>query len=257
MSEQADRRNLVQSVSRALAVLECFSPDETSLSVAQIAKYTGLNKSTCHRLIATMEDEGWITRAGRGTYRLTLRMLRVGAAALGGQDIRNDAHPILTRLVADFGDTGYLMVPDGVRAVCLDKVEGAFPVQVNFVQVGSSLPLNAGAAPLAILAWRDDLLDELTSGGLPSFTASTTVEEAELRERLAETRRLGYSLSRDDVIPLVAAVGAPVRDNTGTVVAALSLGGLAERFEGSRVIEVCDAVVQAARDLSDRLGHAV
>ena len=255
-SRATDSKNVVQSVSRALAILNCFSPDETVLSVAEIARMTGLNKSTCHRLIGTMESDGWVTQHARGTYRLTLKMLRVGAAALGSQDIRNDAHPILVELVSNLGATGYLMVPDGTRAVCLDKVEGAFPVQVNVIQVGSTLPLNAGAAPLAILAWREDLLDELATRNLVGFTDATTVEFQELLKRLEETRKYGYSMSRDDIVPMVAAVGAPVRDAGGTVVAALSLGGISDRFRPPRIAEVCKAVVDAADRLSARLGYA-
>ena len=248
-------KSTVNSVLKALGILECFTAETPEYSVAELARLTRINKATCHRLVATMVKAGWLQRSSDANYRPTLKVFRIGSPALGGIDLRDQCRDILRDLASDFGDTGYLMVPDGDRAVCLDRVEGSNPVRVNIVDVGSSLPLNVGAAPLAILAFRDDLLAALSAGDLQRFTPKTMSTMSALIKSLADVRARGYSLSSEDIVDGVSAIGAPIRDGDGQVVGALSLGGLAVRFRPPRQEEIAAAVIAAATAASKRLGY--
>jgi DNA-binding IclR family transcriptional regulator len=247
-------KSTVNSVLKALNILECFTAETPEYSVAELARLTGINKATCHRLVATMVQAGWLQRSADANYRPTLKVFRIGSPALGGIDLRDQCRDILRELASHFGDTAYLMVADGIRAVCLDRVEGSNPVQVNIVDIGSSLPLNVGAAPLAILAYRNDLLERLSTGDLQRFTPKTMSSMTALNKSLAEVRRRGYSISLEDIIDGVGAIGAPIRGGDGDVVGALSLGGLAGRFQPPRQEEIAAAVTNAAKAASARLG---
>ncbi|MGX6447740.1 IclR family transcriptional regulator [Patulibacter sp. S7RM1-6] len=249
-----DEKSVVQSVFKALALLEAFTPGAPELTVAELSSRTGLNKGTCSRLVATMVHAGWLQRLDGGRVAPTMKVLGVAAVALGRLDVREEARPVLRDLAQRFGDTGYLMVPDGPRAVCLDKVEGDHPVRVNVTDIGSSLPLHVAAAPLVLLAHRPELLAALDDAPLERFTDGTTTARPVLEARLADVRAQGYAVSAEDYLPGVAAVGAPVFDRTGTVVAAVSLGGVAERFAPPRRDEIVAGVVDAARAISASLG---
>jgi DNA-binding IclR family transcriptional regulator len=254
MDGKLDQKSVVASVLKALEILECFTSETPELTVLQVQSLTGYNVTTCHRLLATMMKAGWLARGQGASYRLTFKLLRVGSAVVNTSELRVEAHSILSDLVDHFEDTGYLMVPDGNRALCLDRIEGDYPVRVSAVEVGTTLPLNSGGAPLTILAWREDLIVSVLNAPLEIMTDKTIDDDTTLRARLDEVRRNGYAFSQDDVLPDVCAVGAPVFDAEGLVIGAISIGGVSSRFASARKEEISIAVMDAARRLSFALG---
>lgn len=250
-----DEKSIVKSVLKALSLLELFSPEMPELSVAELAQRTGIQKATCNRLVTTMTHAGWLTRVGNGGYAPTVKLFRIGSTAISRLNLREGARPLLRDLAKRFEDTSYLMVPDGPRVVCLDRVEGNHPVTVKVFDVGMSLPFYLGAGPLAILAHRDDLLTELDPHDWIPYTDQTTSNPHDLQERLAEVRERGYALSLEDYSRGVAAIGAPVFNSEGVAIAAISIGGVVERFRQPRRTKITRAVVDAARALSEQLGY--
>jgi DNA-binding IclR family transcriptional regulator len=161
----------------------------------------------------------------------------------------------MSELVARTGETAYLTVVDGLNALCLERVEGRQLVRVLALDVGKTLPLTTGGGPVAMLAFRPDLVDEVLAHGLARTTPDSIGDEPTLRRRLEAVRARGFAVSREDVTPGVCAIGAPVFSGDGQVVAALSVSGLAPRFAPSREPEIADEVTRAAGLLSVRLGY--
>lgn len=250
-----DEKSIVKSLVKALSLLECFSPDNSELSIAELAELTGVQKATCNRLVTTMTDAGWLGLVDGNRYAPTVKLFRLGSTAIQRIDLRHTARPWLERLVETFGDSAYLMVLDGLRVICLDRQVGDNPLQLNGLDVGMSMPFNLGAAPLAILAHRDDLLLQLDQSVLPAYTDHTITTLVDLRRRLAEVRERGYALSQEDYARGVGAVGAPVFDHQNIAVAAISLGGVASGFTPPRLDEIVNTVIEAASSLSNHLGH--
>ena len=250
-----DEKSVVKSLFKALFLLECFSPETAELTVAELSSRTGVHKATCNRLVTTMMHAGWLTRVGDSRYAPTMKLFRIGSAAIQRLDIRDAARPWLEGIAQRFGDTAYLFVPDGPRAVCLDRRIGKNPLQLNDLDVGMSLPFNVGAAPVAILAHRDDLLAQLNTDALETYTDRTAANRAELERVLAAARERGYAISHEEYAYGVAAVGAAVFDDTGVAVAGLSLGGVASGFVSPRLEEIIDRVCEAAAGLSALLGY--
>jgi DNA-binding IclR family transcriptional regulator len=248
-------KNLVNSILKACTLLECFSHEKTELTLAELAEGAQLNKSTARRILATMEHANWIGRTDDRRYRLTIRLFEIGSIVVDSMDIRQESKPSLIELASNLGETSYLIVPDDIRGVCIDRVEGSSPVKVLF-GIGATLPLYVGGGTTAILAYsNDDVISEVISQGLTPYTEKTTTDVGKLRERLEEIRRQGFSFSDEDIVLGICAVGAPVFNKEGEVVASISVGGPSDRFKPPRLEEIASAVISAAQVVSSRLGY--
>ena len=254
--EGGSTRDLVGSLLRGLRLLECFTPQRPELTLAQLVKASGYSKTATHRLLGTLVHAGWVERTGTGSFRLSLKAFQVGSIAVDNLDVRREAGPIMSALAAETGDGVYLVVADGERAVCLERLDGGEGARVSVLNVGGSQPLHLGAGPRALLAFREEeLLPGVLRAGLEKGTALSLSDPEALAADLAETRRRGYAISRGDVTSGVGALGAPVFGAGGRAVAALSIGGLVERVSPEREPYLAQLLLSACESLSRRLGH--
>ena len=150
-------KSIVNSVLRACRILELLSREGPELSLAHIAEQEGLSRPTAHRLLSTLVEAGWVQRRAAGRYALTMRVFSVGAAA-STLPLTDIAKPIVSSLAQTTGDTAYLMVPSEGMALCVERIDGPYPVRVHRVGVGDLTPLLSGAAPIAMVAFQPDLL---------------------------------------------------------------------------------------------------
>jgi DNA-binding IclR family transcriptional regulator len=248
-----ERRPVVESVVRAMRLLECFEPGEPELPLAAFVRRSGYSKTTTHRLLTTLESAGWLERTADNKFRLTMRVVQTGAILIESLDTRRVARPIMAQLSIESQQTIYLMVPVGTQAVCVERMSQGAAVRVLDLDVGGSLPLNVGGAPRALLAYNEDVLPALLEARLTARTSTSLVTEADLRADLARSRERGYTISDEDSTQGIAAIGAPVRDSTEQVVAAISLGGLRDDILPPRPQHV-GALLRAAGDISESLG---
>lgn len=246
----------VHAVRRAGAILFAFSAERPTLSLAEMAQAVRLSKSTARRLLLTLQDLDLVAvDPVSGRYRLGARCLEVAAVAQSGMDVRQRALPVMRQLVANLGETVYLLVRRGTDAVCLEIAEARRGPRVLFADVGSAFPLHAGAAPRALLAAAgDDVLRDVLAGPLRRFTAHTITDRAALRRDVSATRAAGHAFSVDDLVVGITGVGAVVWDHRREPVAAISVCGVKERFVGEERDRVVRTVVAAAREISCALG---
>lgn len=254
---RSTRQTSGQAIGRALDLMEVFLRDPGEPGLADLAEATGLPQRTVQRLASVLEQRGYLDRdPDSRRYRIGVRLFELGARFHNQLDIRRAALPELTSLVEQTQQAAFLCIRDGDEALCLDRVGTRHRVRLFTLHVGERQPLHCGAAPRALLAGLTD--SELHSyairTSLPGFTAQTiTTPEALLADAHA-TRRCGFVVSDQDVTVGIAAVGAPVCDHTGQVVAAVSVSGLAASYSPERVSELAEMVRGAARLLSARLG---
>jgi DNA-binding IclR family transcriptional regulator len=249
------RRALVGSVLRAMRLLELFERGRLEMSLAEFARRSGYSKSTTYRLLLTLVEAGWLERSSTGAFRLTIKAFQVGSVLADGLELRREAGPIMARMAAEIDEAVYLVVADGTRAVCLERIDSGQGVRLMDLYVGGSQPLNLGAAPRALLAFDEDrLLPPLLKEGLTRKTARSLVDPADLRNDLAETRRRGYSISDEDVTAGIGAIGAPILGADGVAVAALSVGGLRQHVLPPRPTHVA-RLLEACQEISTRLGY--
>lgn len=253
MDPELDPKNIVGSIIKASRLLDLFSTERRVISLGEFSRETGFNKTTAYRLLQTLVVAGWLVRNGSGEYRLGARLLVLGAIARADLDLRNEALPYMQRLADEFGDTAFLMVPGPHGAVTIETVVGTNPVRVHGLSVGSVLPYHVAAGPAVLAAFNASIEAEVLADKRKRYTPLTVVAQAALRAKFAEVRQQGFAVSMEDYIADVAAVAAPVLAADGTAVAALSVGGPANRFADGPRERTIARVVGYARELTDRM----
>jgi DNA-binding IclR family transcriptional regulator len=255
--EGVERANSIQVLSKVALLLDRLA-EEPEVRAGRLADMIGEPRSTVYRLLASLQQLDLVEPgARRGTYRLGLKLFRLGSSVLARFDERQAAFPIMERIHEATEETVFLCIRRGYEAVCIERIDGRW-VQSMALRLGGSLPLHVGAAPRALLAFepRDFWAEYAARGALEAFTHNTPTSRNDLFRVLEEVRTTGCSVSDEDVAVGIAAVGAPVFDYRGEVRAALSMSGprstiLGESLEASR-----ELITSGALEISRALGFA-
>lgn len=182
-------------------------------------------------------------------------MFRLGSTVISRFDERQAALPVMERIHEEIGETTFLCVRRGDEAVCIERIDGT---QVNLLALGlgGSLPLHAGSAPRALLAFQPQATWEayLDRVQLEAFTSRSFTTRKAVLDELRLTRERGYAISDEDVTPGVASIGVPIFDHRGVVRASLSVGGLREPILGD-TSQALELVCAGAAEISRTLGH--
>jgi DNA-binding IclR family transcriptional regulator len=251
-----ERGNSVQVLGKVALILDVLA-EEQEVSAGRLADLIGEPRSTVYRLLSSLQTLDMVEPGSRrGTYRLGLKLLRLGSAVVARFDERQAALPVMERVHEETEETVFLCIRRGYEAVCIERIDGRW-VQSMGLRLGGSLPLHVGAAPRALLAFesREFWEEYLGRGKLEPFTPSTPVSKAALFGALEATREIGASISDGDVVMGIAAVGAPIFDHNGKVCAALSMSGPQPAILGDNAEASCALVANAAADISRALGY--
>jgi DNA-binding IclR family transcriptional regulator len=249
----------LELISKAGAVLDILEQHKEA-SAADLAAALGEPLSSVYRLLQSLTTTGWVDRSSRrGAYRLGLSLMTIGGLVEDHLDIREASLPSLRQLVDVTKETSFLCVRRGLRAVCLERIEG-YAVQSLAMLLGGSLPLYAGAASRALLAFlpvaEQSAILKDTSQQLRDDPPRP--DDKEIIADIARIRTAGYSVSDGDVTPGIAALGAPVFNHRGEVQGALSLSGLrAQVLNPAGVDDTIELLRLAAGKASAALGWEV
>lgn len=253
---QVGERYRIQAIERAVAILNAFTADEAELGVTELAERLGLHKSTVHRFMVNLDAAGLVERNARtGRYRLGMRIFELGGLVKQRMNLWDEALPFLESLVRDSGETGHLAVLDGGEAIYIERVEARRALRVP-AAIGRGYPVHATNLGKVLLA---DLPSErveeiIAERGLAAYTPNTITDPQALEAELVRIRECGYAVDNEEYDEGLRCIGAPVRDHSGGVVAALGIGGPATRITPARVEQLSTLVMAAAAGLSRRLG---
>ena len=248
----------VRSVTRAISILEQFTLERSERSLSEISDGIGLSKSTTHRLLSTLENEGMVSFDRQtARYRLGLKMFRLGSVAGRSLLLVRQAEPLLRGITDETDETSLLLVADGHEALCLGRFDGKQPVRVLDLEPGKHAPFNCGAAQRVLLAHlHDDLWEEVVAQHVRRMTQYSLVTAEELERDRREIKERGYSVGWEDRTQYACSLGAPVRAAQGAVIAAVSVSGIVQRFSAERLPALIRRVMQLGDDLSSRVGYA-
>ena len=239
-----------RSLQRAVALLDQFDRQRQELGASELARLSGLNKGTTHRLAQALVSLQLLEQdPDSRQYRLGVRLLELGSMVSAGRDIRERAKPVLDRLTEECGETTYLLVYREGRAVCVERIEGIHLLRDLATEVGSVLSMNVGAAPVAMLA---HLPEEEQRQYIERCVPAA--ERRDLEAELGEVRARGYSTVMNAIEEGHGGIAAPIYDRHGDVCAALSIGGLVRRLE-ENVDTLGPAAVAAAQEISRLMGR--
>jgi DNA-binding IclR family transcriptional regulator len=243
----------VQSVDRALSILEVLARVGEA-GVTEIAGDLGVHKSTAFRLVATLEAHRLVEQTeDRGKYRLGVGVLRLAGATTARLDVVQEARSVVRQLAADTGETVNVAVLSESSALYLDQVAGSSALQ-SHNWVGQHIPLHATSNGKVLLTGLDHQALEDMLGKLSSYTPLTITKKALLREELERVREQGYAVAVDELEVGLAAAAAPIRNAHGDVVASMSVSGSTFRLTADRLETVVKQLVEAALEVSHRLG---
>ena len=238
-----------QAISRALAIVkEVAATNASGLRLVDVARAIEVSAPTAHRIAAALVSAG-LLRKDPKAHRFHLGDFVISLGLLSDPMIRlrEVCRPHLARLAQETGDTAFLVLRSGSDAVCLDRVEGPYPIRALTLDVGSCRPLGVGAGGLAILAALgvDDraLVYAERRDALDAF-GRLAPDELERMARASHKR--GYAASAGVVIPGVTGVGVVVR-LPGQALAALSVAAISQRLDASRVKLVATLLENEAR----------
>ncbi|HHY42106.1 MAG TPA: IclR family transcriptional regulator [Thermoanaerobacterales bacterium] len=247
--------NTVQSVRRAMMILEELATEKEGLGVTELAKRINLHKSTVHRMLTTLLNQGYVEQTvSSDKYRLGMKLLFLGGAILERMDIRREAHDLLKELSEKVNETVHLVVPDGYRAIYIDKLDSNKTIRM-YSQIGRIAPLHASAVGKVILAFSEEsFIHKVIEKGLTRFSAKTITEPKKLMEHLKKIRELGFAVDDEENEEGIRCVAAPIFDYTGKVIGAISVSGPTVTVTQEKIKEISESVVDCAKKISQRMG---
>jgi len=255
--DNGDSRYMVPALERGLRILGEFSREQRTLGAPELARRLGLPRSTVFRLLSTLETMGYLERTGSGNdYRLGLAVLRLGFEYLSSLELTELGQPVLARLCDAIRYPCNLVVRDGRSIVYIAKVTPPTPF-VSSVRVGTRLP--AHATVLGRILLEDLTLPELRAlypeEHLEVFSDNTPKTALELFDMVEVDRQRGYVLGEGFFEASISTIAAPVRDDSGHVVAALGVTVPSAHIDADRADEMVQRVRASADELSVLLNY--
>jgi DNA-binding IclR family transcriptional regulator len=241
---------LIQSVDRALTLLEAIAAGKEPANGPDLARAAGVNRSTAWRLLATLEHHQLIDRDPRtGHYTIGLGVAKL-AAHVDHAGLVRRARPILERLAEESGESTALSVPHGTNVLVVDQVTAPHMVIVQFV--GREAPLHCTSAGKLLLAsFSDEEVDAVLAGPLRASTDKTITDPAKIRSEVQRVRKTGIATNFGEYELGANGFSAAARDASGLPFAFIGVMAPEFRLPASRVEELAPALLAAAAELSE------
>ncbi|WP_276352227.1 IclR family transcriptional regulator [Cohnella caldifontis] len=247
---------IIQSLDRALTILDLFDENNRELKITEISARVGLHKSTVHSLLKTLQLHRYIEQDENGLYRLGMRLLEKGQLLLQGLDIREIASKPLQELSGETGQTVHLVIRDGAEGVYIDKVEGS-KAAIRYSRIGRRVPLHSSAVGKVLAAFLPDSeWGKVLAGYEYSIhTPNTIATEEAFREELQAVRKAGQAFDREENEPGVRCAAAPVYDHNGHIAAAISISTMASAVDDRELAAFAERLRGTAERISAGLGY--
>jgi DNA-binding IclR family transcriptional regulator len=246
----------LSGIRRALGILKILgSGNPQGMRLTDIAAASGVSQPTAHRTLKALMAEGFVEQSEASRrYQLALDFFVLAARAAHAGGLRSTARPALLRLSSTLSDSVFLLVRNGFDALCLDRVEGPFPIRTFTGDIGGKVPLGIGQGSLAILSYLPEGEREtIIRFNVPRLLDRGSFDEVGLRMQIENVRKKGFASLNTGLIPGMAGVGVPILDSEGRAVAALSIGTLSERLEGDRLPLVVELLQKEANGIGRQL----
>jgi IclR family transcriptional regulator, acetate operon repressor len=254
--DEAARGGAVQSVDRAMLLLEALGEDEEGYRLTDLAIRTGLSPSTAHRLLTTLEKRRFVAfDQSDNMWHVGRQSFAIGSAFIRRRNFVAPALPFLRRLRDLTHETANLGVVDDGEVIVLTQVESR-EIMRAITKVGGRAPMVTSGIGKAILATYpdEDVIAIIQRHGMKRLTPKSVVRAGELRAALDVVRRDGYAIDDQEFLMGLRCVAAVVYNEQAEALAAISVSGLASRVPQERAPELGRLVRETARELTLALG---
>jgi IclR family acetate operon transcriptional repressor len=252
----ADRSGQVQSLVRALTIVNRLALADGGVSLTELAQQVGLSPSTAHRLLTTLEQERYVTfDAERRLWSVGMQAFMAGSAFLRSRNLVNIAKPHMRALMEESEETVNLAVQDHFTAVYLAQTECSQMMRA-FARPGGRVPLHCSSVGKALLSAmkETEIAKVLHNQGLPVITAKTIDNTNTLREDLRRTRERGYAVDDEEHAVGLRCIASTIHNENAEPVAAISISGPMVRILDERIPVLGDHVRRKADAITAQYG---
>lgn len=248
-------KGTLQTVDRALQLLEVLSEYPQGLSTKEIEEILELNKLNVHRLLTTLENRGFVERHN-SVYVIGLKMVELSSMRLGNIELKTEASPYLRELVNVLGQPAQLAIYSKGEAMFIEKMQSVNTLRM-YSQIGKRIPIYCSSVGKALLMDAEDeaILKELKKIKFEKITPNTLGNPQEVLKEIQTARELGYTIDNAEHEEEIFCVAAPVYDYRGKIIAAVSTAGKNNEFLTNPDSIVIKAVKEAGERISKRLGY--
>lgn len=246
------------TLERAVKLMDCFSEEQPFLGVREAARLAGISSSTAGRVLGSLKDLGLLVQdAETRKYALGGKVLAWAEVYSATLDVRNFAQPYMQDLQRSTGETVSVYVLEGTNRVCVERLESDQNVRV-VAHLGRNIPLYAGSAGKLFLAYmaQDARARFLEQTELEPITPFTITDPDELNQQAHIIRQQGYAISHREWTVDASGVAAPIFNQRGQMIAALTVSGPTQRFGPDNLEKIIQACTWAAQQISKLLGYS-
>lgn len=247
----------MKSAGKLLSVLESLCVDGDAGITELSAKLT-LGKSSIHRFLSVLTELGYVHKnATNGKYAATLKVFEIGAMVRGRIRLVQLAHPYMEELGKQFHETINLAFFEQGEVVYIDKVESAETLRMDLA-IGRRVPAYCTALGKVFLASlsQEDREAYFQSEKLTAYTEKTITSLKELRKKLDKVRTDGFAIDDRELDEGIRCIAAPIRDEVGKMVAAMSIAGPSMRMTMERLKSLRKPIMEVTKEISRKLGHS-
>ena len=229
-----------QSIHRAILLLKAVArADEKGFRLYQLADAVALPIATAHRILQVLVSEGLLE------YDPALKSYHIGIGlyALGNKTtrfaLRSKYRSCLENITRETQDSVYLIVKSGLDALCIDSIESQSTIRIMTYTIGSREPLGIGAGSLALLSFSpDEDLKSVLQANRLRYQNNDGSSLSKVKNQINKARKRGYVFNRGNYMKGINAVGVPLFDEAGKLIAAISVASIAERIDIGRSKEI-------------------
>ncbi|WP_209123424.1 IclR family transcriptional regulator [Alkalihalobacillus sp. BA299] len=258
MAKEDKSKYLSNSLVRGLEILKMFSPEQPTLSLAEISGYLGVSRTVPYRLLYTLQDLGYLHQDEvTKRYSLTPKVLELGFSYMNTLQLPELSRKFMEQLRDETGFSSHLGILENFEVVYIGRMPtmGVTTVTIN---VGSSLPAHATAMGKCLLAYlsEDKLNEKLERINLKQFTERTKITLTEFRKELEEIKMKGYAISDGEFESNIRSVAAPIFNHDG-VVASVNVAAPIQSLNEEVIGDVITKVCRCAKDISSTISYSV
>jgi DNA-binding IclR family transcriptional regulator len=256
--ENPSKLSAVRSVSRTIDILEELANNPRGIGLIELSRNTGLHKSTVFRLLSVLAERGYVQRSQEGQgYTLGLHLVELANSYLNSLDLKIEARPCMYELTESTRHTVFLALRQQFDVVYIDKTE-TFTSLRRYSIIGTRVPVHCTSLGKALLLDHTDeeLQELLKEYSFVQKTPHTITDLESFIKNLQAARERGYTIDDREHEWAVRCVGAPIRDYSGKIIAAISVSGVADSFSPEKILEFGEKIQQTAAEISRRMGYS-
>lgn len=242
---------IIQSVSKAMRLLDILAESSSAMSLAEISQKTGWPKSTVHGLLATMRESSVVAQDEDGRYRLGIRLFEYGCILSSSWTIVDRAKPFLQHISYETGDAVFLSILDRGEVITLDRANNRSGLWIS-AEMGCRLPIHCTSQGKLFLAYmpEEERTELLQRTVMSPYTDRSITTERELREELFKIRQQGYATELGEYKTGTRSVAAPIFDEAGNVRYAIGVISVSRQLEQKQFNHAISVVVETAKKIS-------